>query len=671
MSFNDVPTRPRAQGYGAALGDSWYRTAASPEIPLRLYNRDSLAERQDDRGSPEENVLDLGYAFSRSNLTGGEGLDYYPRQHGEEGTDRDRIRFWDSADVLIERPDAGHPYALTLVPDVELFWSPTADAVDIAACLGRIYIAEGENVHRFDDLSDTTPNDTDDLGVQIVALDASLDRAVAVVDVAGDIWYKGAQTDTYLRVYDASVDDPQLPALAVWLVKGRILAYCNDSTTASNGILLEIAPIIEGTPASPTSGAHVRTIVDTFQGAVYDVVDAGHAIVAAFHDGSLRSYVPQTDEAGGVPQLTIRARANLPTGEAAYQLAWNLGTLLVFTIDTNRDHVRVYSAVVLDERFDFVVGQLQLLRTWEGAVQAVPAYTANPVSTRDAIYFWIGEAADDYNLWRYDLVTTGLFRERADNASTAPTGGVIMDDTLVWIRAGDIYREAQTLKTFGYVITPNITFGLNTPINWTSFVAEAQNLEVSGCEVRMYYSTDAEAILDPSHPGWVLVTTFSDPALSGVEQTKINVTANTLALKIELNTDADSTVSPEVVRFAVRGLPKHRDWIAEIPISISDEVTAPGRAPIRVPGLGDMIHERLLNTEGASTTLTVLEPPVVLRGIVDKIIEPVTSISHRGSQGRVAVIMFRGTRVGTGGVSTGTTGLGIGLLGVATLGVDT
>ncbi len=84
-----------------------------------------------------------------------------------------------------------------------------------------------------------------------------------------------------------------------------------------------------------------------------------------------------------------------------------------------------------------------------------------------------------------------------------------------------------------------------------------------------------------------------------------------------------------------------------------------------------MIHNRLLSTEGASTTLTLLDPPVVLRGIVDKIIEPVTALTARGSQGRVAVIMFRGTRVGTGGVSTGTTGLGIGLLGVATLGVDT
>ena len=64
-------TRPRAQGYGAQIGDDWFRLAASPDTPLRSYFRDSLAERQDFTGNPDENVLDLGVAFDRTNLTGG------------------------------------------------------------------------------------------------------------------------------------------------------------------------------------------------------------------------------------------------------------------------------------------------------------------------------------------------------------------------------------------------------------------------------------------------------------------------------------------------------------------------------------------------------------------------------------------------------------------------
>jgi len=615
----------------------------------------------------------LGYAFSRSNLTGGEGLDWYPRQTGEIRSELDQIRFWDSADLEISRPDAGRPYTVQLVPATATFLTPATAPLDMGASRDRAYLISGTNVLRYNNFDDTTAEDTDNIGTTLIQVAVGADNSVAVLDNTGDIWFKGTQTENYLRVYNSAADSVMLNALAIWLVKGRIIAYCNDSTTASDGVMLEIAPVITGTPATPTAGTHTYTVIDTFNCVMNDCVDAGHAIIAAFSDGSLRSYVPESDNAGVAPLLSVRARVTMPGRERPYSLGWNLGKLLVLTLDTDQDHARLYTAEVLDVRFDYVVGGLQLVRTWENSGETAPAYTKNMVATRDEVLFWIAEDIAENNLWRYDLVTQGLFRDRKDERSAA-LGSVIFDDVLAFIQGANLVTTVATFKTSGYLITPNITFGLNTPINWTAFVIEAAELGPAGVEIAFYRSSDPESILDPNHGGWVLINTVSDLAQSGVEQTKINVTSNTQALMVKLNGPSNGLSTPVLTRFAMRGMPKHRDWIAEVPISISDMVYAPGRMPLRIPGWGDQVHNTLLAKEGASTVLTVLDPPITIRGIVDKIIEPTETVGTRGSQGRVLVVVFRGTRVGVGsegGSEQGITGLGIGQLGVATIGIDT
>lgn len=664
-------TRPRAQGFGCLLAEDWYRVAPSREQPIRVYTRDSLAERADDRGSPEENVLDIGYAFSRSNLTGGEGLDFFPRQGGVGGSDRDKIRFWDSADLIIERPDSGEPFALRLAPDSQTWWTPGATPVDIGESADRLYIIQGTNVSRFNDLADTTADDTDNIGVTLVQIAVATDNAVAVLDANGDIWYKAPFTETYLRVYDSTVSGPQpTDAKAIWLVKGRILAYCRNLANADDGFLLEISPVITGTVGSPTAGAHTFTIVDRFGAAMLDCVDAGHAIVACFSDGSLRSYVPQTDGAGGVPLLTIRGRSPVPIGETPYTLCWNLGVLLIFTIDVDQDHARLYVGSVLDDRFDFAVGPLQLVRTWKNSVESSPAYTNQPLATRDAVYFFMGESTANWNLWRYDLVSGGLFRETAVSADTRPFGLSDFEDHKVYGVGSTIIRQNDNYRASGYLITPNITFGLNTPINWTAFVIEALNVDVGGAKVELYYSTDPAAIRDPNDAGWLLVTTVANAAQSGVEQTRVNVTSNQLALQIKIYASTDQTETPEVPKVGLRGIPKHRDWIAEVPIDISDWIEAPFRKPLRIPEWGDTIYDTLSAQQGASTVLQLLDPPTVLRGVVDNLGTPVDYVTERGSQGRYTVLMFRGSKLASEEeAASGNAGLGIATLGISGLGI--
>ncbi len=664
-------TRPRAQGYGASIKNIWFRLAPDDDLPLRIYTRDSLAERQDQRGNPEENVLDIGYAFSRSNFTGGEGLDWWPRTAGEQEIPTDQIRFWDSENLEIRRPDAGEPYKLDLVPSFTDFWTPVSTPVDMGTSRDSVYVITGQIVNRFDDWADSTPEDTDDLGVALTQLAVGPDGSVAVLDTTGDIWFKGAQTDSYLKVYDTTADGDA--AIAVWYLKDRIIAVTNDAATADQGALLEIAPVMGGTPASPTV-TPIFTTIDTFQDECYDVIDAGHAIVASFSDGSIRSYVPETDTAGGVPVLTIRGRTQVPTGEVAYRMGHNLGILLFLTLEElpgmSLTTVRLYSSSVLDVRFDYVVGSLQLLRVWNDTVETTPSYTDNMVSTRDEIFFGIGEAANTYNIWRVDLVTTGLFRHAA-TTQTDMIGLVFFDNILAWCEGGDVVIEDTTqLATTGYLITPNITFGLNTPINWSSFTLDVLNLATGGAQVEFSASTDPEAILDVNHVSWQRIALITDPVQSGIETPIIDLNSKQLSLKLELTSSTNGLVSPTVNRTAVRGLPEHRDWIVELPVNVSDMVTAPGRMPLRVGGHGDATHNKLVDLQGASTTLEVLDPPLVLRGVVDVIMEPTHYITDRGSQGRRCMVRFLGIPISSGGsgATQGNAGWGIMIMGIGTMG---
>ena len=268
-------------------------------------------------------------------------------------------------------------------------------------------------------------------------------------------------------------------------------------------------------------------------------------------------------------------------------------------------------------------------------------------------------------------MTRGLFRHAAVER-TEIEGLVYHDERLAFIDTADVVLQSTTdFMADGYLITPNITFGLNTPINWTSFILEAENLDVPGVKVEYFASTDSSAILDPTDPNWVIVETYTDPAQTGLEKAVIKTQSNQLALQVKLTRSTALTTAPNVTRFAVRGLPAHRDWVCDVPINISDIVTAPGRMPIRVPGQGDSEHIKVLGLQGKSTTLKVYDPPATFRGIVESIAEPTTFITDRGSQGRYCLVRFLGILVGTDPLSAvqGNAGMGITTMGIGTMGI--
>jgi len=637
-----------------------------------------LAERLDQRGSVDENVLDIGYAFSRNNLTGGEGLDWFPRvsQLGEPAP-IDVIRYWDSHNLSISRPGAGQPYAITLAEQNQVFYTPATPPTDLATSAEFIYVAWGTQVDWFSDWTDNTPEGTQDFGVPVKIVVANPGDEVFVLTDEGHLWYKPWDESTFTEVYDLTgTGFNTRPLTNIWLVKGRLMA--ERIGLDQGGSFTGTVELVVGTPVGigddddPTWVLHFLAL-DTTRGRFRRVIDAGIAVVAIVSDGSIRSYVPQADTGGGDPSLTIRGSTDVAISEQPLSIGFANGYIIFLTTSNedeagNQHTIRAYQAQVLDERSDFIVGNMQLLRTWVGAAEP-PSATKNMPATRDHIFWTIEEQPGVDYLWSFDTVTTGL--TRAEDFGDDITALIVYDSRGGAIQGGSvIVSHISHYRPMGYLITPNINFGLNTEINWMSAVLECVGLD-GQTEVKMFYSLNPGAITDHESLDWKPITSVRWQSQQGIDIPLHNVTGKSLSLMVKLYASSDTMETPIVTRLAVRAFPKHRDWILELPINISDMIYAPGRMPYRLAGYGDTIHRRLMELSGNAIEATVLDPPIRIQGVVDTVLEPVEYIAERGSAGRYCMIRIRGNKLDSPGSGISTNqGLGIAALGIANLGID-
>jgi len=357
-------------------------------------------------------------------------------------------------------------------------------------------------------------------------------------------------------------------------------------------------------------------------------------------------------------------------------LGANAGVLLIVTaedVEVDRQHLRIYQAEVLDSRYDFTVGQLQMRREWQ-AVEHEGLVTRNMTSTRDEIFWFVKELFDGVYteaLWRFDLVTNGV--NRVVTVPGTNLNGLIQYDN---IAAGIDFTsniimvsDPDQRQSEGWMIFPNITFGINTDISWLATVVEASDLVDTGPQVELWYSTDPDSILDRHHRSWTLMQRFSSPGSSGTEVPFVGVSARTMSLQLRLFSQSGGTSSPAVTRIALRGIPAHRDLIVMVPINVSDYLSAPDRRPVRVPGMGNDLHREMLGLIGRSVEALVLDPPLEFRGIVNNVSEPVEFLAPRGSVTRYCYLELRGNEGPLSITYTSDDGIGLGLLGVSTIGL--
>ncbi|RLB63351.1 MAG: hypothetical protein DRH08_11200, partial [Deltaproteobacteria bacterium] len=424
--------------------------------------------------------------------------------------------------------------------------------------------------------------------------------------------------------------------------------------------------------------------VNTASSPYWSVVESGPAVVAACGDGTVRTFTPDTSQ-GGTYELEAKGRTTMPEGETPILLGSNAGVLLILTTSDTEETfndggtleplqvLRLYQAEVLDARFDFIVGQLQLRRTWVASTHE-GLETRNMTSTRDEIFFYVRELIDgdlSEGLWRMDVVTNGLSRMFTTPGRNlnglivfdSLAGGIDFDSGKVIVTDRDHYQDT------GWMVFPNITFGVNTPITWMASIVEAQGLAHSGAQVELWRSSDPEALLDWQDDSWILVQRLSSPGGTNIEIPMLGVRSRTLALQLRLFSHTSGLGSPQVTRTAMRGIPAHRDTVMVVPIDVSDTVSVPGRAPLKVPGMGYTTHSKVLSLVGDNIQAILLDPPMLFEGVVNNVSEPVTFLSDRGSVTTYVMVEMRGQMSVTTIPATGDAGSGVGLLGVATLGI--
>jgi len=655
---------PVAEGYGALVGNLWVRLVPSRERPIRYYTKDSLAPRQDDRGVTAENVLDLGYAWARTEYDGGEGLDWDPRELPADTaiSANDVRRFWDSKNIDVAAPPAGHLYSATLSKKFEIFDDAhLSDVSDVAATSQHVFVstrtsADDGKVLWYTSWDHAALVEEVDIPGGVLQLAVSPGDEVMALSSTGTVWYRPSNGNTFTAIYDGSTHSH--PS-GIWFVKGRFVA-CR---TGELGELLD-----DGT----------FTIFDTFSNdyQVVAVVSAGPSIVAAVTDGTIRSYVPeqsnQTDP--NSVNLVIRGRTEMPKGETPSVLGASGSIITILTLGNDvSGHgqvTRFYRAEALSAQYDYVIGGLQLQREWFNTNEHF-SVVSNMNTTRDAIWFAITERDKNTYVWRFDLVTFGLSRHSTTFGGEGYAVTLFDSKTAIVNEfQGKLFITSDKHHEYGYVISPNLTFGLNTDIIWISTVLEAMNIDSNRSMVELWVTTDAEGILNHRHPSWQIVTRMYAGSQSGSEVPLIDIKSRTLAMQVRFFS-SNGVESPKLTRTAVRGLPSHRDWIVNLPIDVSDYYEVPYRQIGHRPGMGDMVQSELLSMVGRHVNLNVLKPSLQFHGVIDAIEEPVEYVTARGSASVYVMMQFRGSRGEGTTYPTGDAGTGIGLLGVSLLGTGT
>ena len=660
---------PKAEGYNIQVGEKWFRTVAGPNAQIRIGTTDSLAPRIDQSSFTQRAVLDLGYAWARTDLSGGEGLDFDPREDtSEEGVAAvDVRRYWDSVGLNVERPEtAGQEYSLRLARGVRVWPGDTTLPIDLGASATFVYIADGETISWYSSWNNTTPvaSAVPSAGNDIIAIAVSPNNTVMATTEDGDAYVKGPNDVTFASVYSDA--GGSLKAQGIWYVNGRFILSVWDTVDVAQLLSLDW-----------TGSTWTEVAIDSATGPYWSVVESGPAVVAVNGDGTVRTYTPNNANDGDM-SLIPRARTTMPVGETPVLLGSNAGVLLILTgaevEQEGLQELRLYQAEVLDARFDFVVGQIQLRRQWLGT-EHEPLVTRNMAATRDEIFFFIRELVKGVlqeALWRFDIITNGLSRVFYEAPSNL-NGLVSFDGILGGIdfNSEDILLADPTIhQTFGYMIFPNITFGLNTQISWLTTIVEAEQLDAPGARVEIWRSTTVDAILDWEHPSWTLIQSLSSQGASNFEYPLVGVESRTISLQLRVFASSNSAISPRITRTAIRGIPSHRDLIMLVPFNVSDYVSAPGRRPTRIPGLGDKLHNAVLSAVGKNVQVQLLDPPVLFRGIIDNVEAPVQYVSQRGSVTRYSIVQFRGQKLPEGGLSLGTTGMGLGRMGLGLMGTD-
>lgn len=612
----DSVSRPRAFGYGVALGDRLFRLALGKGREMQVVTAPLEAPRVNTTSSAEEASAEFGLTFARSTFDGGEGLF---RAHAEGAAPN---RFWDSKGVEVGVADPGEFPEIRLLHDVELVEATTANArMAHDAVNGTTYVIDGTTLRQSTDLAtwaDDSPAGPDTItGVNDVAV---LGNVVYAATVGGGI---------NQRVAGVWSNYDPLAADRVWAVKGRVVA-------AAGRELYEL----NGTGTTPTA-----TIILPAGETWTAVADGGNVVLAGATDGYVYAFGTDTGS------LVLQSQTLFET-EQVTALGQTQGVVGVGTRQGNVG--RFYVAVTAEN------GQLieqQLIRTWGSDGTAVTQYPERIIGTRAALYTGITDGTDT-SLWRYDLITSGITRNLGVDGATGVVRGIeSVDGMLVFSVDGvGVYVEQDAYVAQGWLIGPLGDFYSAQAKSWIGARMETGDID-AGQTINFYAASVPEALLDDASAEWKMLASrgsgTGDPGEISMDPA---VVSRYLAGMVRLSSGAGGLTTPAVRSFGFRAYPSSgdEDRIVTFPVNCSDQIERRGRRRVRVKGRGETEWSALQSLTGRPVTARFFTLDLTIRGLVEEVATPVLAESRRGSPLLVSQVKVRGQIISGSGTTTGT-----------------
>jgi hypothetical protein len=642
---------PQGWGYGARLDELLVRLAAAPQRELLVETARDQAQRVQTEANAEDFVPEFGNVFSRSDFSGGEGLDFAHVPNLDEFA---RTRFWDSKGISVFSSEPGTLDAVEGLTGLEAIASTGTDSAPYMLIHpdGYLLVIDGQNVKKV-----STPLGTP----SVTSEDPFVSYAVDIehICLVGDeVFATGAGASALLSKRSAAGSWSELGGALdisskLWYAKGRLM-----------GAVDEVLHVINETTGATLATMHTLPTGETWEA----VIDAGPIILAA-GGGQLFMFEDQSGTLTLVNQVSITA-TDLPVSLAA-----GLGTVLIGTEETAVGgglRGRLYRATVGPADTSFALGAIQLLRTWEPPTASSSGAPMAFAVARDSAYMIVHENATDTYVWRYYFPTAGISRDRLLESTTGAQGfgfGFLQDIAFASVGGQGVVRDSGELEGAAYIILPAADFFTSTTKSWLGCTTTVEGFDGGGL-VRTYYSTEVEALLDPNHASWTLIQTIQDDSASGIEIPFTNVQSRWMILKVEIAPVAQGSTGPRLRSVAVRGYTDSEEVLITLPVSTSDRVERYGRRTINVPGWGNQIFEELLSREARPVVLEVYNPPITVRGTIEAIRSITNAQPERGSAPEYVLLLIRGRILEEiVGATPGGSG-GIGLLGVDLLGVE-
>ena len=649
-------SQPQAQGFEANLDDLFLRFAVGPGRQMQINTAPLQAQAIQTSETPEDFQQEFGQIYSRTDFRGGEGLD---KAHRREGTPTDFQRFWDSKGINVFHADEDTSYSVKLLNDIE--------QKTLTFSSDNNYLAQTTNGYMYI-TDDTDVYQSTNEGVTWTAMTStSISYTIHGIAAFGNDLFVVAgdgSTNKQLLSYVQSTDtwtDESLGSsftgyfTGIWFAKGGLFVS-GKSTTAE--YLWESSPFTKNFSGDfqTTSALVVTEPTHEFT----SIIDAGAVVLAGHTDGNI--YSLKID--GGTWSLKGQTQISF---EEIHSLAASEGLVFIGTRGFQSNTGRFFTADLTVADNLYVLTNRQLVKQWDNGVDQSPH---SMFVTRDSVYMGIHESATETNLWRYYLPTAGIARDISithSSDSDAKMTGITLTGTTVpkFIAVVDgvgVFKETDTYVSTGYIISSLADFYTSEKKQWVG--AKLNTNGVSSGTVELATTTVPLDINNVDSPTWEPQISVAS-GTGGEEEVLELVQGRWMSVKLTITT-SDTSQTPEMLSFAVRGFQLVNDLVVDMPINISDQVERPFRKALRINGQGELIYQALRNKEGQNVQLEIFRPDTLLRGIIENVSSPVEEISPRGSVTTYCLVRFRGSKV----ISTSSSGegLAIGLLGVKRLG---